>query len=185
MQIDDEAYTLLRQQIEAENAHTAELRRQNDLAEQAIKQSQIDAGNRELADRTREIAERNRIKIALDTNEKVGGLAEALPQVFLTIYGLREWQKEDSRWKDRVDEILLLLLVGRGNGNKARVAELAKELDQEHNERLLAQEVQNLNELEEQAAEHGGIVNSPVKLINDIKKTKQRIKDLKAKLPDG
>jgi hypothetical protein len=184
VQIDDEAIALLRQQIEAAVAQTAELRRQNDLAEQAIKQSQADAQSRELADRNREIAERNRIKLALNTNEKVAGIAEALPGVFLAIYGMQEWQKEDSRWKDRVDDILLLLLTGRGNGNKARVTELKEELEREHYQRLLSQEDFNLQQLEEQVAAHGGLVNAPVKLHNDIRKTKQRIEELQEKLAD-
>lgn len=186
VQIDEEAYALLRQQIEAQLAQTAELKRQNDLAERAIAQAQADGRNREIADR-------NRIKLALNTNERVIGLAEALPQVFLAIHGIREWCKEASRRLDRMDEILLLQLTGRGNtrgepgagGNRPRVAELKQELEQEHAERLLVQEVQNLNELEEQAAEHGGEINSPLKLKNDIKKTKQRIVELKAKLDNA
>lgn len=181
MQIDDEAISLLKQQIEAAVAQTAELKRQNDLAEQAIKQSQSDAQGRELADRQREIAERNRIKIALNTNERVIGLAEQLPQVYLAIHGIREWCKEASRRLDRIDEILLIQLSGRGNGNKARVAELKDELQREHNQRLLAQEHENLQELEEQAAQYGTI-DQPLKLKNSIRNTKQRIKELETKL---
>jgi hypothetical protein len=177
LQIDDEAITLLRQQIEASLALAAEEKRKNDLLEASLKQTQVDA-------QIRQVAERNRLRTALDTNEKVAGIAEALPGVFLAIYGMQEWQKEDSRWKDRVDDILLLLLTGRGNGNKARVTELKDELEREHYQRLLMQEDFNLQQLEQQAAAHGGLVNAPVKLHNDIRKTKQRIEELQEKLAD-
>lgn len=174
MQLDDEAYTVLRQQIEAENAKTAELKRQNDLTEQTLKQAQVEA-------QIRQVAERNRVKIGLDTNERVVGLAEALPQVFLAIHGIREWCKEATRRLDRIDEVLLLQLTGRGNGNRPRVAELKQELDHEHTQRLLVQEYENLAELEQQAAEHGGL-NVPLNILNGIKKTKRRIEELEAKL---
>lgn len=174
MQIDDEAIALLRQQIEADNAKTAELRRQNDLTEQTLKQAQLEA-------QVRQVADRNRLKITLDTNERVTGLAAELPQVFLAIHGLREWCREANRRLDRIDEVLLLQLTGRGNGNRTRVAELKQELEQEHTQRLLVKEYENLNELEEQAAEHGGI-SVPLHITNAIKKTKRRIEELENKL---
>lgn len=174
MQIDDEAIALLRQQIEAEVAHTAELKRQNDLADQTLKQAQVDA-------QIRQVTERNRVGIAMDTNEKVAGIAAALPEVFLAIHGSREWQKEASRRLDRIDEIALIQLSGRGNDHRERVKELKQELDQEHDERLLAQEHENLQELEMQAAQYGSI-DVPLKLLNQIKKTRQQIKELEEKL---
>lgn len=177
VQIDDEAYALLRQQIEAQLALVAEEKRKNDLLEASLKLSQADS-------QVRQVADRNRIKLALNTNERVIGLAEQLPQVFLAIHGIREWCKEASRRLDRIDEILLIQLTGRGNGNRPRVAELKQELEQEHAERLLTQEYENLNELEEQAAGHGAL-DTPLKLLNQIKKTKQRIQELQAKLDTG
>lgn len=181
MEIDEEAYALLRQQIEAEVAHTAELKRQNDLAEQAIKQALADAQSRELADRNREVSDRNRVKVNLDTNERVVGLADSLPQVFLAIHGIMEWCKEASRRFDRIDEIALIQLSGRSSDHRGRVAELKQELDQEHNERLLAQEYENLQELEGQAAQHGAI-DVPLKLLNQVKRTREKIADLQGKL---
>lgn len=174
MQIDDEAIALLRQQIEAQLALAAEERRKNDLTEQTLRQALAET-------QIRQVAERNRLQIQLDTNEKVAGLAGSLPQVFLAIHGIREWCREASRRLDRIDEILILQLSGRGNDNKARVTELQQELQQEHNQRLLVQEYDNLRELEEQKAEHGSI-DLPLSLRNQIKKTTRRIEELEAKL---
>lgn len=174
MQIDDEAIALLRQQIEAEVAHTAELKRQNDLADQVLKQAQVDA-------QIRQVTERNRVGIAMDTNEKVAGIAEQLPAVFLAIHGIREWCKEASKRLDRMDEVALIQLSGRSSDHRERVAELKKELDEEHNERLLAQEYENLQELEQQAAQFGSI-DQPLKLLNQIKKTRQRISELEVQI---
>lgn len=174
MNIDDEALAVLRQQIEAQLALAAEEKRKNDLLEAALKQSQVDA-------QIRQVTERNRVGIAVDTNEKVAGIAAALPEVFLSIHGSREWQKEASRRLDRIDEIALIQLSGRASDHRERVTELKKELDREHNERLLSQEYENLQELEGQAAQHGAI-DIPLRLLNQIKKTRQRISELEAQL---
>lgn len=162
MLIDEEAIELLKNQIAAELAITAEEKRKNDLAEQALRQ--------------RDLADKIRLRTALDTNEKVAGLAQQLPEVFLTIYGIREWQKEASKRLDRIEEILLIQLAGKGNGNKSRIEELKQELQQQHTEQLIVQETQNLNELENQLAQYG--LNKPLDLINSIRKTKEKIKQL-------
>lgn len=174
VQIDDEALDLLRQQILADQEKTAELKRQNDLAEQALKAAQAET-------QLRHITEPNRLRIALDTNEKVAGLLALSPQIPLFVEGFAEWQKEDARWKERVDEILLLILTGKGNGNRSRVEELKQELHRENNQRLLTQEYENLAELEGQAAQYGQM-DTPLKLINAIKKSKGRIAELEEKL---
>jgi hypothetical protein len=170
VQIDDEAIELLKKQIEVSFVLSAEEKRKNDLAEQALKQAEIGRQSREVADR-------NRLKIALDTNEKVEVLAQQLP---LFIAGFVEWQKEDAKWKDRLDEILLLLLTGKGNGNKSRIDELKRELEQSHTEQLIVQEYENLHELENQAAQYG--VDIPIRLVNQIKKSKAKIDELGRKL---
>lgn len=174
MQIDDEAIAILRQQIEAQLALAAEEKRKNDLTEQTLRQALAET-------QIRQVAERNRLQMALDTNERVAGLAGSLPQVFLAIHGIREWCREAGRRLDRIDEILILQLSGRGNDNKARVTELQQELQQEHNQRLLVQEYDNLRELEEQAAEYGS-VDLPLSIRNQIKKTKKRIEELEIRL---
>lgn len=169
---DDEAVNLLKKQIEAQLAVAAEEKRKNDLAEQALKQAELD---RQL----RQVAERNRLKVNLDTNEKVEGLLQQLPQIFLVIHGIHEWCKEATRRLDRIDEILLIQLAGKGNGNRGRVQELKQELELEHTERLILQEHENLQELELQAAQYG--IDKPIRLTNQIKKTKQKLEELERK----
>lgn len=135
--IDNEAINLIRQQIEAEHRVAEEKKRQNDLAEKALLLAQE-------RDRSREVAERNRTQLLINSNEKLTGLVEMLPQVFLTIYGINEALAEIARRIDRIDEVILILLTGRGNGNKDRVEELKGEL---HRERLTRQHLKQLKSL--------------------------------------
>lgn len=170
MQFDDEAIELLKKQIEVSLAVAAEEKRKNDLAEQTLRQAEIDRQSRELA-------ARNRLKIALDTNEKVEGVANQLP---LFIAGFVEWQKEVSERLDRIEEILLIQLAGKTNGYKTRVEELKRELAKEHTQQLLLQEHNNLQELEIQAAQYG--IDKPIRLVNQIKKSRAKIEELEKRL---
>jgi hypothetical protein len=175
---DKEVLDLIRQQVSADLAVVAEKKRQNDLAEQTLKI----AADTELS---RKVSERNRIKISLDTNEKASAIANELPRVFLSIYGIEESlieiRNEIDRHFGRQNEILLIILTGRGNGNKARVNELIGELKLEGVQRLLSIEMQNLQELEETAAEYGSI-DTPLRIVNAIRKTKIKIEDLERKI---
>lgn len=163
---DEQVLNLLRQQIQAEQDKAAELRRQNDLAEASLKQAQEDNRNRVTSDR-------NKLKISLDTNEKVSGLLAQLPQVILTMHHIREWLEERDKRDERVERILLLLL-SRGRGKEIDEAEQDLRRSQWH--RQLKRHVANLNELEEQKAEHG--ISVPLELLNSIRKEKEAIEKL-------
>lgn len=163
---DDQALELLRQKILVEQETVAEQKRKNDILEREA--------------RARDTADKIKVRIALDTNEKVSGLVAQLPQVFLTIYGIQESLKEQARRQDRAEEIFLLLLTGKGNGNKQRIDELRKELSVEHLERQLLIETQNLNEIEEQIAHYG--LDVPLQLVNTKRKIKEKIDELQSKL---
>lgn len=133
-------------------------------------------------ERRRQVSDRNRLAIAMRTQEMVEGVLAMWTQFQLFLEGFSEWQKEDARWKDRQDEILLLILTGKGNGNRARVKEFEVELTIGHTERLLTQEQSNLFELQEQASQYGGDV--PLGTVNKIKRTEREIEKLQIKLDE-
>lgn len=130
----------------------------------------------------RQVSDRNRLAIAMRTQEMVEGVLAMWSQVQLFIEGFSEWQKEDARWKERSDEISRLILTGRGNGNKTRIAEIKNELEIEHNERLLATETENLYQLREQAALYG--MGVPLSKLNEIKQAERAVEKLQAKLDE-
>jgi hypothetical protein len=130
----------------------------------------------------RQVSDRNRLVIAMRTQEMVEGIIAMWPQFQLYLEGFSEWQKEDSRWKDRQDEILLLILTGKGNGNKARVNEFITELTASHTQRLLMQETENLYQLREQASTYG--MGVPLSKLNEIKQAERTIEKLQIKLDE-
>lgn len=172
--MDDEALELIRQQIRLDIERQAELKRQNDLAEAALSQAAQ-------AETNRQIGERNRMAILVNISEQVAGLILENKKVILGQLGQEELIREMKAQIDRQDELFLILMTGRGNGNRARSEELTAELKTERTQRLLSQEYENLQELEEQAAQYGA-GNAPLKTMNQIRATKRRIVELEEKL---
>lgn len=159
----------LSRQIQAELEKAAEIRRQNDLAGQALTELQ----------RTRQ-AEQQRMRLAFDTNDKVSGLLPMLQQVFQDIKAINYRLSELGRDLERINDILLLLLTEK---SPQKVEEARDDLEAEMVERetdrrkLLRVHIRNLARLKEQAALHGAQV--PIGLLNEIEATEQAIEKLK------
>lgn len=166
---DDHVIELLRQQVKAETDAVNESRRKNDIAEKQLEET-----------RRARVAEQARLKIILDTYERIAALPDCLNRLSLAIYGIDECLREMAGRLNRIDEVILLMLSGRSNGNKARAQELRSELEQERKRGLLYQERRTLQHLEEQAAKHG--LDVPVAILNQIEDTKIRIEALKSDL---
>jgi len=184
-----EATSELQSVLEMGKAMGESLARENELKEALRKQQQelLDLETQRLAfdkkkEEDRKLAEQNRLAIAIRTNEMVEGLLALLPRAQLFIEGLTEWQKEDARWKDRMEEVSLLILTGKGNGNKARVDELKTELVISHTQRLLIQETENLYQLREQASAYG--MGVPISKLNEIKQAERTVEKLQIKLDE-
>jgi len=176
MDIDNEAIELLREQIRAEQETAAEIKRRNDLSEQALRET--------AKART---AEQVRQRLVFDVYERVACLAETLPrslaEISAFLLGVDESLKAIDGRLDRTDEILLIWLLGRKNGNKTRAEELQAELGRERDQGLLFQEYENLHALELQAAQYGS-ADTPLKTLNQIKACRAKIEKLQARL-DG
>lgn len=159
---------MIQQQIKAELATAAELRRQNDLAQQTLTEL---ARNR--------AAEQQRRNLAFDTNDKVSGLIPALQKAFRDIKDIRAKLREAERRAERTDDILLLLLTEKSPEKIAAAREdLQAEIDERETDRhkLLRVHTRNLARLREQAAGHG--LRVPLDLMNEIESEEAAIREL-------
>jgi chromosome segregation ATPase len=180
--VDEEALNLLRQQIRAEEATAVELRRKNDLAEKTLRQA--------------EIRERNRLGLLSDISEKTGGLVAELPELknrLLSLehlvnglveklgeYGqmLEVAQRADAKRFTQLEYGLMLLLQGKGNGNKAKAEELLRDIEASRTRELLHEHQRMLTELEVKRARYGDL-EAPAWLLIQIEDLKQEIEGLK------
>lgn len=169
----DKILETLHLQLKAELEKAEQLRRQNDLAEQALAELQ----------RNRQ-AQQQRMRLAFDTNDKVSGLWPMLQKVFQDIREINHLLAEAERRAERTDDILLLLLTEK---SPQKVQEAMDDLEAEMAERetdrrkLLRVHLRNLAQLREQAAAHGSLL--PLSLLNEIQAEEQAIEELKQKRP--
>ena len=179
-QNDEATYRLLQSQLEVEQESNAIRARQLVLAEQVIAQAQLDAKRLQLDAIEQRVSERRRIRTSNDTNKRIKGLEEKILKVFLTIYGIDESLNHLAEQIDRQNQVLLILMAGKGNGNAKRAAEITQDLEIDHLRFLLLQETRNLQELEGQAVQFG--ISVPLITVNQMRTAKNRIEDLSAKI---
>jgi hypothetical protein len=167
----EEIIEKLTQRVQAELATAAELRRQNDLAEQSLKN----------LERTRR-AEAQRIQIWLGIAEQTAGLVQQLPEMALLIHGYDEKLTEfDEHLRelagrlDRIEYALMLLLSGKGGGSRAKV--LVEDIEKDRKERLIEEHKRHLHELEIKRAGYGKL-DAPAHLLLQIEDLKNEIEQL-------
>lgn len=127
---------LLYQQVQAEQNTANELKRKNDLEEQALKN----------LERSRQ-AEFQRTQLWLNISEQTANLVQQLPEMSLSLYGyfekFDEFTEDITERLNRIDYGLMLLLSGvKGH----MVNHLVEELENEHRQRLENERRQKLLE---------------------------------------
>jgi hypothetical protein len=159
----EEIIEKLTQRVQAELATAAELRRQNDLAEQSLKN----------LERTRR-AESQRIQIWLGIAEQTAGLVQQLPEALLLLHGLDENLREVVRRLDRLENVVLLLLAG---GNQRKADRLAESIEKDRQARLVEANKRMLEQLELKRAAYGNL-EAPAHLLVQIEDLKNEIEQL-------
>lgn len=182
--MDEEAIEHLKKQIEAEWAKTAELKRQNDLAEETLK----------TLNRAR-ISEQTRVQFWAGISEKTAALVVKLPEVELLLHSLAEKieefsealeraRREDGQRLARLEYGLMLLLQGKGNGNRAKTKALVEDIDRDRSRRkLLERHYRILNELQVQLADYGPLAR-PVHLVLQVEDLEKEIDKLEQEMED-
>jgi hypothetical protein len=161
--MDEEIIEKLTQRVQAELETAAELRRQNDLAEQSLKN----------LERTRQ-AEVQRIQIWLGIAEQTAGLVQQLPEALLLLHGLDENLREVVRRLDRLENVVLLLLAG---GNQRKADQLAESIERDRKARLIEANKRMLEQLELKRAGYGKL-DAPAHLLLQIEDLKNEIEQL-------
>jgi hypothetical protein len=167
----DKILDLLRQQVQAEQEKAAEIRRQNDLAEQSLK-------NLQQARR----AEAQRTRLWLEIAEQTAGLVQQLPEMALLVHGydeklteFDEHLRELAARLDRIEYALMLLLSPRGEGIRAKA--LIEDIEKDRRERLIEEHKRHLYELEIKRAGYGRL-DAPAHLLIQIEDLKKEIEQL-------
>lgn len=185
MQFDEQAIELIKQNIQAEQEKTAELRRQNDLAEQSLK---VAKESQELMRATLQ-AERNRLQLWLRISEQTAYIVQELPQLMYEVHTykgtfedmaalLEDTKLELGKRLGHLEYGMMLLLEGKNNnGNKGKSQALVKELDRSRKEQLLEESKRLLHELEVRSARYGKL-DTPAHLTLQIEDLKQEIEEL-------
>lgn len=145
---DDEYVQHIRELIKAENETSAQLKRQNDLAQQTLEASQKVL-----------TTENTRNKLWLEIAEKTGTLVQQIPELTYLLHSfdekLGEYGEALGELSSRLDRIeygVMLLLSGKGNGNKIKAENLVKDIELERQKRLLSELYATLHDLEMQKA---------------------------------
>jgi thiamine kinase-like enzyme len=159
----EEIIEKLTQRVQAEQATAAELRRQNDLAEQSLNN----------LERTRQ-AESQRIRIWLGIAEQTAGLVQQLPEALLLLHGLDENLREVVRRLDRLENVVLLLLAG---GNQRKANQLAESIEKDRQARLIETNKRMLEQLELKRAAYGNL-EAPAHLLLQIEDLQNEIRQL-------
>lgn len=160
----------LTERIKAEQATAAELKRQNDLAERTLRQAQT--------------SERIRQAFWSDISERTAGLVGKLPELELLLHGFAEKldgfgeQLEDiGKRQDRLELGLMLLLSGKGNGNRDKAKALIEDIEKDRRARLIEEHKRMLHELEMKRAGYGRL-SVPSHILIEIEDLKSEIESL-------
>lgn len=170
--MDEEALQILREQIRAEEAHAAELRRQNDLAAASLLK----------LEQTRQV-EARRTRLWLEISERTANLVQQVPELGLLLHGFSEKLdeygenlREVSKRLDRIEYALMLVLSGK-SGDRAKAQALVQNIERDRtNRRLLERHYRFLNELQVQLASYG--IQKPVELLIQVEDLQAEIERL-------
>lgn len=157
----------LTQRVQAELATAAELRRQNDLAEESLKTLK----------KTQQ-AEASRNRIWYGISEQTATMVQQLPELALLIHGYDEKLSELEELSERLDRIeraLVLVLSLIGEGNRQAKA-IVKSIEQDQGQRLIERHKRRLGKLEEKRASYG--LETPAHLLLEIEDLEKEIKQL-------
>lgn len=145
---DAEAIAHIREQIKAEYETAAQLKRQNDLAQEALETSQ-----RLLT------TESTRNKLWLEIAEKTANFIHQIPELTYLLHSFDEKLGEYGEALEQLDERIgrieygiMLILAGKGNGNKIKAETLIKDIELERQKKLLSELYSTLHDLELQKA---------------------------------
>jgi hypothetical protein len=181
--VDEEALEHLKEQIRAEWAKAAELKRQNDLAEQTL----------QALNRSR-ISEQTRVQFWAGISEQTAAIVARLPETALLLHSLAEkieefsealerTRREDGQRLARLEYGLMLLLQGKGNGNRAKTKALVEDIDRDRTRRkLLERHYRALNELQVQLASYG--ISKPVEMVLQVEDLEKEIDRLEQEMED-
>jgi hypothetical protein len=166
----EEIINKLTERIRAEQATAAELKRQNDLAEKTLRQAQT--------------SERIRQAFWSDISEKTAGLVGKLPELELLLHGLAEkldefgeQLRDVGKRQDRLELGLMLLLSGKGNGNRDKTRALIEDIEKDRKARLIEEHKRMLHELEMKRAGYGRL-SAPSHILMEIEDLKSEIEQL-------
>lgn len=161
----------LTQRVQAELATAAELRRQNDLAEETLKTLK----------KTQQ-AEASRNRLWLGISEQTAALVQQMPEYVLLLHGfdekLEEFGEQLRDLSDRLDRLeyaSMLILSGNTKGSRARA--LVEDIEKDRKERLIEEHKRHLHELEIKRAGYGKLA-APVHLLTEIEDLKNEIEQL-------
>lgn len=189
MQFDEAAINLIKENIEAENRKTAELERQNNLAEESLRVA------KEAQDLMRATlqAERNRLQLWLRISEQTAYIVQELPQLIYEIHSykgsfadlaaaIEEAKFELGKRLGNLEYSSMLLLDGKNNnGNKSKAQALVKTLDRSRKEQLIEENKRLLHELEVRVARFGKL-DAPAHLLLQVEDLKKEIEELESEL---
>lgn len=161
----------LTQRVQAELATAAELRRQNDLAEETLKTLK----------KTQQ-AEASRTRLWLGISEQAAGLVQQMPEYALLLHGFDEKLEEFGEYLrdlsgrlDRLEYASMLILSGNTKSNRARA--LVEDIEKDRKERLIEEHRRHLHELEIKRAGYGKLA-APAHLLIEIEDLKNEIEQL-------
>lgn len=178
MQFDEEALNVIREQIKAEYKTALQLELQNKLAAESLNK----------LERTRQ-AEEQRNRLWMDISESTANVVQQFPELIYQISvfnekleGFADHIKEITDRLDRMEiGIMLLLSMIRGNGNKLKAEELARDIDRDRKQRLIDENKRRLHELKLKQAQYGRL-SAPAHLITDIEDLTEEIAQLEQDL---
>lgn len=164
----------IRTQIRLEQERIEQLKIQNDLANQALDIS-----------RQLKQAEQQRTRLWLEISEGTASLMQQFPEfkaeLSLTMLGFAEkldefddHLKDTSKRLDRIEYALMLLLAGKGNGNRGKAEALVKTIEADRIKRLVSDKRLRLEILERQYATYGEL-HVPPHVVVEIEDLKQEI----------
>lgn len=177
MQFDEEALNVIREQIKAEYKTALQLELQNKLAAESLNK----------LERTRQ-AEEQRNRLWMDISESTANVVQQFPELIYQISvfnekleGFADIIQEITDRLDRMEYGIMLLLSGRGNGNKSKAEALVRDIDRDRKQRLIDENKRVLHELKLQQAQYGRL-NVPAHVVTQIEDLTEEIEQLEQDL---
>lgn len=177
---DERIINAVREQVKVDQEKLAELKRQNDLTERTVK----------TLERTL-LTEKTRLQFWSNISEQTAQFLQQLPELILQLHGfaeklvnieehLRDYEADAIKRLDRLEYGLMLILSGKGNGNKEKAEALLRDIEIERVRELLSKHQRVLHELEVAKSLQG--INTPPHVLIQIEDELEEIKGLKKRL---